>query len=210
MNFNTMTKEQKQYVFLGAIVGVTSIFASVQFVIVPVKNNWLEARSELEGLQADVEKADRMIASERSLRQNLSESDAQISDAIRLSLPDVDNPLAWATQNIYQQARAVGIDIQAISEVGSSQVLNALVKEKHRTFGSYAVRVSTNCGYADVGRLIATVESGNPYASVTGIAIDARSDRPQSHTIMIDVEWPVLSDTDLAEKIVNEKGENHG
>ncbi len=40
MNFNTMTKEQKQYVFLGAIVGVTSIFASVQFVIVPVKKRF--------------------------------------------------------------------------------------------------------------------------------------------------------------------------
>lgn len=208
MNLKEMSKEQKQVLVLGVLVGCTSLFALVQFVLLPAKSKWTTARTELTQLRTDLHNAEKMIQSEQHLIETRAESDRSLALAVREYLPANDNPLSWATQKLYGQAREVGVELQSISETGPSPVLRAQVEKAHRTFSSYAVRLVADCSFEKVKTFIDALESDNPYITITGVSIDAKADRPQHHGVIINVEWPMpLQDI---HSTTPELGDQHG
>ena len=108
MKFSEMTKEQKQYAVLGVLVGVALMVGLSQFVLAPLQTKLAGARRELDDLTDKIHRAERLIKSEETLRVNVRESTEQLNLATRKYIPDADNPLSWATQVLYEQARAAG------------------------------------------------------------------------------------------------------
>lgn len=193
MKLSEMSKEQKQYVVLGLIVGCTTLFAAFQFVVIPAAGRWSRARSDLSTLQADLDDAERIIKGEEKLIALRVESDADLARSLSQYLPAANNPLSWATQNLYRQAREVGVELQSISETNARGVMDKLADDGVRSFQSYAVRLAVECTYQDVKAFVAALESENPYVTITGLSIDAKSDRPLHHSVVIDVEWPMAA-----------------
>ena len=123
MNFAALTKEQKQYIALGAIGAVLLGYCLINFGLFPMLAHWRGIQDEYNELSSKLEDADRLIASEDTLRNHVKASADTLQAALWEHLPDTDNPLSWATQKIYFEAREHGIDVQSVTEL----VYNALV-----------------------------------------------------------------------------------
>lgn len=210
MNIQNLSKEHKQYFALGGIVVVTSIFAVVNFVLMPMKAKWTNARTEFEALRSNVAQAHRMVKNERNIQAKLAESNDVLQRAAGEFLPDTYNPLSWATQKMYTQSRIVGVEIASVSEVGGSILLQAQTKDGHRAFGSYSVRVITECSFEQLKALVHAMEESNPYLSITGLTVDSRQNKPDEHSINMVIEWPICLNTIAIEKFAEKKEVNHG
>lgn len=210
MKFSEMTKEQKQYAVLGVLVGVALMVGLSQFVLAPLQTKLAGARRELDDLTDKIHRAERLIKSEETLRVNVRESTEQLNLATRKYIPDADNPLSWATQVLYEQARAVGIDIQSVSEAGSSSVLSRLVEAGDVNFGSYSVRINTRCSYDQLKVLLREMHASNPYLSVAGLNIIGKPASPPEHDVTIRVEWPLWTEMPEVGPDLEKLGENHG
>jgi hypothetical protein len=195
MNWETMSKEQKQKVAAGALGGVMVLFALWRFVFTPWLVRGTEARTELATLQGQLEAADLAIHTEGLTDEKLADAEALLRKASTEQLPSTDNPLSWVTREIYKHARTVGVDIETVSELGGSSGGNWDTKDMAAyAFRPYSVRVDTQCNYDQVCRLIKTLEENNPYLGVLGISISARGGSPESHQISITLEWPSWKD----------------
>jgi hypothetical protein len=206
MNFQNISKEHKQYIVLGGIVVVTSLFAVINFVLMPMKAKWSNARAEFETLRSSVDDAHRMVKNERKIQVNLEKSDEVLQRAAGEFLPDIENPLSWATQKMYAQSRVVGVEIASVSEVGGSVLLQTQAKDEHRAFGSYAVRVIMECSFERLKALVQAMEESNPYLSITGLTVDSRPNTPNAHSVNLVIEWPICLNTAALEKLAEKKG----
>ena len=210
MNVAEMTKEQKQYIVLGVVVGATGVFALFNFLLAPMKAKYAAAKEEYAQVSADLDAARRVIRNEDAIREQLARSTEILAEAATEYLPDTLNPLSWATQKIYFKAREVGVEVTSVSETGGSGVLQSQAHGGHRAFGSYSVRVLTECGYDKLVQLMDALETSNPYLTVTGVTVDARPGSPLNHPVNLVVEWPICLDPATAARIAETRGENHG
>ena len=210
MNFAELTKEQKQYVLLALIAGVTGIFALFNFLLSPMKAKWAAAKVEFAEVSKELDAARRMVRREDSIRESLAESDKVLAAAAAEFLPDSANPLSWATQKIYFKAREVGVEVASVSELGGAGVLQSQIQNGHKAFGSYAVRIISDCNYLQLRNLIDVLEGSNPYLTVSSVSLDAKPRYPEYHGMNITVEWPICLRSDITAKIANKRGKDHG
>ena len=200
MNFSAMTKEQKQYVFLGVLVGGIALYSLVTFVLAPIKKNWQESRSKIKELAAQLDEAERLVKSRKKLMASLNESQEKMKTTIPGFLPDIANPLSWATLTMYAHARKVGMDIQSVAEIGAPAILVNQASNDERLFGAYAVRIETVCSFKVLKEFLQAIENSNPYVCVSALSISAKRDDPETHTVHISIEWPAWIDADMAER----------
>ena len=151
-----------------------------------------------------------MIKNERTLRANLAESSEVLQKAAGEFLPSMENRLSWATQKMYANSRIVGVEISSVSEVEGAAVLQAQTKDGHRVFGSYSVRIITECSYNELKNLVEVLKEGNPYLSITGLTVDSRLDKPEQHSVNMVIEWPICLNTVAAERLAEQKEADHG
>ena len=188
MNLSAMTKEQKQYMFLGALVGGIVLYSFFTFVLGPMKANWASAREEVDEFRAKVEEGQRLIESQAKLSALLEESDAVMNAAIGTYIPDPSNPLAWATRTLYELGREVGLDIRAVSELAASAVLVSQGNKGDRQFGAYSVRMESECDFAMLKRFLHSLDASNPYVCVSGISVESRAGEPVQHGVSLTIE----------------------
>ncbi len=155
MKIGEMNKEQKQHLFLGVLGGIFVLYCVVSFGVTPLWAAWKTTRADYDDLTAKLEDADHLMGSRETLGQNLDVSRQVIQAATQEYIPDVQNPLSWATQKLYNQAREVGIDIQSVSETGASKALQLQGENSDRVFDSYAVRIVFDSTYDEVKKLVA-------------------------------------------------------
>jgi hypothetical protein len=105
-------------------------------------------------------------------------------------LPARENPLTWATENVYRHARRVGVEVVSVAEVYTGQLPWKTGKKSKRFFIPYKVRLTARCGYYDLLRLIKDIETGNPFVSIASIVVSAK-DTPEQHTVNLTLEWPM-------------------
>ena len=194
MNPSGMSKEQKQYVVLGALVGAILLYSLTTLVLGPLQRNWAQAREEIKELEAKTAEASRLIRNRAALSADLAESSAAVGTAAAEFIPDPANPLAWATLALYAVGREVGLDIRAVSEISAPQVLLAQGKDGIRQFGAYAVRIDAQCNFALLRKFLGALEESNPYLCVSGIAVQGRPEQPEEHVTNLTLEWPAWID----------------
>ena len=205
MKFSELTKEQKQYIMLGAIAAVFAAYCVVNFGVTPLWSAWKTARADYEDLAAKLEDADRLMGSRDTIRENLDISQEAMNRALQEYIPELENPLSWATEKIYNLARTIGLDVQSVSETGTSVALQLQGEKKERTFGTYAVRIVVDCSYEETKQLVESLESSNPYLCVSGIKVDAKPSSPEIHSVNLTVEWPIWIDAALAADILKKE-----
>ncbi len=195
-NWAQMTKEQKQLWIMGGLLGAIVIFLIFQFGLSPFFASKARMTEEYEKLKAQLDQATQSIKSEAQLGETLSDKTRMLERAYRESIPAIENPLSWATKKIYGHARSVGVDIEAVSEVeGDAQQWMAKDQAK-RAFKPYAVRISTECTYAELVRLLRELEKNNPNMFVTDIEVNSHEPGYTKHTVSLIVEWPSWKSTE--------------
>lgn len=191
MNWETLSKEQKQALVLISMWVVGGLFALWHFVLSPFFRTSGQSTSELEDLQGQIQKAEVAMEGESKLRAEYAVSTTQIKASLEKNIVPTENPLSWATEKIYKLARDAGVDIQSVGEMGSSSPAWENLVKGDRVFKPYGVRIVAQASYAQLTELIRKLEESNPYLCVTGIMITSQDQNVNKHMINLVVEWPM-------------------
>lgn len=190
MNLKNLTKEQKQKYSLIAIVAAAGLFAVKQFGISPLLASHAASKEELRTLKEKLGQAEIAVKHDEDVSAALAASKARLQVAARDLIPSPGNTLAWATKTLYAHARALGIDIESVSDLEVDAGGFTAKDQEKRVYKPYGVRMVTQCSYDEVSRLVQALESGNPYVSVSGITISGQMGSPGRHQILLNIEWP--------------------
>ncbi len=211
MKINELSKEQTQWVVLGAIVGVFALYCVFSFGISPIMQKWTTSKSELEDLTDKLNRADVAIKNERTLRKETAAVGAQLADDAENHIPDSANTLSWVTQKIYAQAREQKMDLESVSPAGSgSSIVTYKDEVPNRKFDVYAVRVATEGSYAEILAFVEGLEKSNKYLTISGLTISSTTTSPETHKCNLDVQWPIWTEPDAAAQIRQTEDSNHG
>ncbi|MFH0908876.1 MAG: GspMb/PilO family protein [bacterium] len=195
-NWAQMTKEQKQLWLMGGVLGAIVIFLIFQFGLSPFLASKARMTEEYETLKAQLDQATQAIKSEAQLGETLDDKTRMLEQAYRDYIPAIENPLSWATKKIYGDGRSIGVDIESVSEVVSDVAQWAGKDQARRAFKPYAVRIATECSYAELIRLLRELEKNNPRMFVTDIDVQAREVDRLRHSVSLVVEWPCWKSTE--------------
>jgi hypothetical protein len=208
IKFQDMTKDQKQKVILGVIVGAAAIIGIKQFVVGPMIANRGKSGAEYEALRLKIDSANTAIRNEPATAKKLEESRQALVLAGREHIPSSDNQLAWATKTIYTLARGVGVDIESVSET-ETDAGNFTAKEQTKlAFKPYAVRIAMQCSYAQLSQLVKALEDSNPHLCIVGIQVSAQPAIADRHQIGLVVEWPSWKDPARAKPYLEAGGDH--
>jgi Tfp pilus assembly protein PilO len=205
LNWAAMSKEQKQYVFLGAIGGAAALYALFAFVLKPALSTVGESKQELREMESQLRKADIMINNEQKIRTDLSETARELDAYDNQYIPPLSNPLTWATRTIYAYGRKLGVEIESVSPVYSGTPPWIKDKNMDRVFVPYAVQISSICGYFELAEFARIIEEDNPYACIKAITISKGGEDQtgdiEKHRVTFQVEWPMWRDKEAQQRI---------
>lgn len=205
-----MNKDQKKKIILVGLMSIFTLYAVHVFVLSPFFRNWNQAKSELDHLKIQLHLASIAMNGEAKVRTDIEQISKELLEASAAHIPPIQNPLSWVTEQIYRNAREVGVDINSVSEATSGNVPWVHGDESSRAFVPYTVRIVTECGYMDLLRLIKSIEASNPFTSIVAISITARDRSPEAHRIDVTLEWPIWIGAQGHDTIRKRKVETHG
>ena len=187
MSLLDLSKEQKQYLVLGAIAVVILIILIVFGVKVSL-SSISTSREELQGLTEKIEAADKTVSKNQlakaELRSTISELEAHLAN-----IPPDRNYYSWATEIIFNEARRVHFDIDAIDEVVIAAPSGNPKAQGEVKLESYSLRINAHGGYENIKSFLNRIADNHPLVRVTGIEISTGSE-PDVHNVQLFIEWP--------------------
>ena len=187
MSFSNLSKEHKQYLFLGTIVAAALTILIVFGVKVSL-SSITAAKLELQELSSKIESADRSVARNERTQDEFRETITMLKAYLETIPPD-RNYYSWATEVIYDEARAVLFEIDAIDEIVMPEpaIVNAV--QDRVEMESYSLRITAHGGYENVKQFLSSIAENHPLVRVTGIEISS-GERPEIHDVQLFIEWP--------------------
>lgn len=209
MNIKSLSRVQRERLILVVLFSLIAVVLIFSVGLAPLRKKWRSARQELNEMNEKLTQASALLKQERELRVDLGEKQDRIRYAFDECIPDPENPLSWATQRVYQDARDVGIDIQSVSASSSRASPFGRGEETARSFNLFAVRIITECTYLNLLEFLQQIEERNPYVCISGLIISTQPKSPERHTISIDLQWPIWTDPAAAEAAYALLGEDN-
>jgi hypothetical protein len=191
MDWASLSKEKKQALILVAMWVVGGIVALYYFVLAPYFANRTTSVNELDILAAKIEQAEVTMRGESRLHAEYHLCTEEFKQSIENYIIPMDNPLSWVTEKVYAKARQVGVDVQAVAEVGSSSPYWDSAIKSERSVKPYSVRIVTECSYQQLIDLVEVLEKSNPALCITDINISPQDSTPEEHILNMTVEWPM-------------------
>lgn len=137
-----------------------------------------ERRAELEN---KVAAARELVGREESIRQDLEQSTTRLEE-FKAYLPPSDR-YAWAYEYVTHCAVQSQVAIDFFEEVTVDPLQDGGILGK-----PYEIRISTQCAYRDLLRLLWRIEKGNPLLRINRVTI-AAGDDPMVHRVQIHLQW---------------------
>lgn len=190
MEFSNLTKEQRQYMVLGGLVGAIVIYALFAFGLRPFVEEWGDINREYAELQNKLDDGRRNVNRTSSLLHNLDSSFTNLVHLAEEYIAPKENAYSWVTEKIYHQARDLNIEVETISEY-SPNIPWKSVPSVNREFGAYGVRMITACGYNELRKLIVHFEESNPLLVISGVSVSSTPGDLENHRVQIFLEWPI-------------------
>ena len=192
MNWQQMSKEQKQKIALSVLIGLFVVAAIYRLGITPVFDRCRRNAQGIADLQSKMDRARLVLRNDAQVGQQSKELKVALEKDFSADLPPSDNALSWASQFIYAKTRELGLEVVSIVESDSGGWdANELAK---RIFKPYAVRVELACSFEKARNLVRSLQQSNPYLAVQGISIAADTKNIERPAVMLVLEWPTWRD----------------
>ena len=191
MNLKDLSKEQKQYLILGAVVTIAvlgAIGVGVKFSLSSIG----EARVELQELTGKIERADRSLKNNQRDESALFETISELKVYLEKIPPD-QNYYSWATEVIYGNAREARLEIDAINESGITPKDQSKKAKNEVSVESYSLRIIAHGGYESIKQFLFEIRRKHPLVRITGLEISTGSS-PEIHDVQLFVQWPFKLD----------------
>lgn len=187
MSLAGLTKEQKQYLLLGVIVCVAALIL-IAFGIKVSLSSITVAREELAELSNKIESAEMSVDRNERNAEEFHTSIAELQNCLA-AIPPERNYYSWATEVIYDEARQVDFEIDAIDEMVMPAAADMASTRDKVVLESYALRIAAHGGYETVKQFLRKIEENHPLARITGMEISAGAG-PEVHDVLLFIEWP--------------------
>ena len=200
MDLKNLTKQQQQYLVLGAL-AVAGVLYGLFMLIGTVVNVDKKSRAELLDLTEKIEKADVALRGEQALRKNIEAAGKDLDEMLRL-MPEYGNEFIWATERVYELIRGSGIHLKSVDKLAvQAPKAVAAAPNAQPLIGAYAVRISATGGYNELRDFLAKAEDGNPLISVRAVEISGNTfSSTHEHKLRVDLYWPKLLEEEGASK----------
>lgn len=186
-----MKKERIQLLVLIGMWAVGGLMVFYFVVLSPFLGQRGKAASELLDLESNIEKARVAAQTESKLREEHRVAMADLQHAMEQYIVPPESPLSWATEKVYAAARAVGVDIKAVTPTRVNDAAWDIQIKGGRFLRPYAVQIITECGYAQMVALVESLEKSNPYLCVSGLTVAGQDFNILRHQVSLIVEWPM-------------------
>lgn len=187
MSLMDLSKEQKQYLVLGVIAAI-ALGVLIVFGIKVSLSSISEARLELQGFTEKVASAEKSVSqnqrNEKEFRSTISELKVHLAN-----MPPDRNYYSWATEIIYDEARMVHFEIDAIDEMGVAAAANNSDATRAVELESYSLRITAHGGYESIKQFFKRIAINHPLVRITGLDISTGS-TPDIHDVQLFIEWP--------------------
>lgn len=200
MNWQDLTKAQKQKAVFGLLIAGFVLAGLYQFVLVPAGARYDAQIQQRDSLRTDVERAQMMIRSEVQLDKESRALRASLDKTFSSEMPPPDNALSWASQVIHAHTRKLNLDVTAIAEESSVSSGWESPDLASRFFKPYAVRVDLLCGFEQVQNLVRSLHQSNPLVSISRLSVTAGAKDPEKQDVQLVLEWPSWRDAKQAQK----------
>lgn len=199
MNLPANPKEKWLMVALIGVIALVVIFVIVQWGILPL----LDSKRKLEGALVErrekIQKAKLVLDYHAGIQSNY---DDVISQMEKIKLHNVLRPilgsyLVGVSEQIEAVARATGVRIDEIREIG---VVNVPRKEKNAAllaFKSFAVQVNGEGAFEAIVAFLQGMEARNPFYCVSDLGITGQLDNPELQRFSVRMEWPIEAATEV-------------
>ena len=212
MNWESMSKQQRERAILG-IMGVV-VFSVVLylFVLSPWQQGKQGRRGELNILQSNLSKSDSMRGKYPRLLKQVREQRAELNETLG-RLPPEENALLWANRVIDDAARTNNLVVQAISELVSAtpewvqspnmrstpakktaDVPGATgsdaPKKIQKRYGPYRVAFTVSGDFRDMVLMIHALQQANPQINISRFSVVNDNVKKSAQTGDVLVEWP--------------------
>lgn len=185
MSLKDLTKEQKQYMVLGALGGIILVALAVMGGRMSLRSV-ATARQDLEALTSKIDSADRLL----KRRETVNREYALTVEALRKHMenaPPERNYYTWANKVIYEMARSVGLEIESIDEMSIAR--NSSKAASATAFESYSLRITAQGSYDSTKAFVKAMKQS--YTLVRFAGVDINSGRtPENHNVQFSIQWP--------------------
>lgn len=194
-------KERNQIFILIGIVAV-GLCVGIFFAFKSLGDAKKSMLVRIEELESTLKKADAKI---QRMQVDKVDNDVAVKEILEISdkyvLTSVLGNYQLVARDILEEiAQDLELPIEPVRELGQADVPYS---KGAGVFKGYTARVSLNCGLHDLVKYLHKLETENPYLCVTGISIVERhKDDPNLHQVSFEVQWPIWSDPELGDKLV--------
>jgi hypothetical protein len=205
MKWPTDKKSRIQIMAVIAIGCIAAVYGGIVGVMRPLSKVKDERALRIEDIQEKLRKArlavDHMAADETA-NSNTLHRIIDIAQRRNLVLHDIlGNYLLGATPAIEKQADRAGVKVGSVEEAGMRLMPAAPGRKATPAFKAYTARVALQCRTHELVRLLSQIETNNTYLCVTSLAINAQPDKPDSHSVTMEIQWPVWADAAVPVKL---------
>lgn len=185
IDFSQLTKEQKQYMFLGVITLAIFIWLGV-LGSKEALSSMTSIHEELAEVEGKLQNALRKQAREKQVNHDYLPTMQQTVKYLVQDIPD-RNRLAEIQTAIYVLEKGTELTVVDIKEMqrvsGGSAGRGAL------TLNSYALQISAKASYVGVLQFVAALYKEFPLVRVVYVNIKSQAQDPEQHLVEIQVQW---------------------
>lgn len=198
-------KERTKVLALIAVGVVLAIYGIAAVIVMPlsrIKRERAAAILELDGKLGKARTAVSRMAADRARNSSVLNEIVTTATRGNMVLHDrLGNFLLGASEVVEGHARKCGVPITAPTEIGISQLPQGSSNKDPAAFKSYTAHIGVECGIHDLIRLLSQIETNNPYACISSLAIAAQPDKPEKHSVALDIQWPIWNDPEMPSKL---------
>jgi Tfp pilus assembly protein PilO len=187
INWSSLTKEQKQITALIGVGAVILLVALYQFVLRPMVESAEQHKRELTDLRGNLDKAAKALEREMRTEAETAVLKQQLEIAERHHVAPCINTLSWVTEQIFQTAKEVGLEIDSVAGSGMSATSAGM---EARTFLPFTSQTSLMCNYAELLRFLRALETKNPLVMITSLSVEGRAQKDNRQQVGLTLEWP--------------------
>ncbi|HET6408414.1 MAG TPA: hypothetical protein VFG14_11080 [Chthoniobacteraceae bacterium] len=174
------SKEEKQKVVLGALLGIAVVYGYFEYGLGPLKASQKRSQAELTALEPKITEAKKQIASRDALKARIPQAETLLQQIDQLIPPG--SPIAWFPTLVGQHFKSQGNDPVVTRML--SDVADPLV-EGYRRF-NWSVEIPKTDVF-EFARTLAEFENSQPLVEAPSIIVEFQKDDPQYQRVSLNL-----------------------
>jgi hypothetical protein len=193
MDWEKLSREQKQMLGLVVLVAITAGFICITYIIKPMGANWKKNSADIKELADKVRGAEVLTREAAQIQRDTLSTNQELTELNRAFMAEED--FAWASRQIYDIGRELGLAL--VVQEGKTQGLKGGIGH----IAYYGIAIQTTCSFDELRALVTKIQAISPYTTISTLSITPSPDDFEKHRVALKVQWPIFKDLQLKSEI---------